>query len=161
MIKIVADDAGSFPKDFITNGTIVPKKAATIKLIIIAIAKIKPIIGFLFKRVTTTKTNTPFLSDIEKTIKTKDLNKYQMYTDLDDKLISSILNLDNIKKVENIYQYLNQGIVVTSWENTDYSKAQIVHVFDDNGNRLTLSRQPTLYCPNSCSSKLLSDISNL
>ena len=40
-------------------------------MIIIAIAKIKPIIGFLFKRVTTTKTNTPFLSDIEKTIKTK------------------------------------------------------------------------------------------
>ncbi len=58
--------------------------------------------------------------------------------------------IDNIQEVKNVYEHLNDGIVITSWENTDYAKANIVHVMKDNGERIKLSRRPTIYCPDFC-----------
>jgi hypothetical protein len=60
--------------------------------------------------------------------------------------------------VEDIYEYLDKGIVITSWENTDYRRTAIVHVIEDNQERLALSRRPTLYCPKFCQKELVEDI---
>lgn len=55
-----------------------------------------------------------------------------------------------IQTVDNVYKYLDKGIVITSWENADYTKAEIFHLLERNGERVRLSRRPTLYCPNVC-----------
>ncbi len=78
------------------------------------------------------------------------LKNYDVYTDLDAELLKSVFSLQKIKEVSNVYKYLDKGIVITSWENTDYTKAEIVHVLKENGKRVKLSRQPTIYCPNVC-----------
>lgn len=91
-----------------------------------------------------------FLSDKTERINSNDLQKYNIYTDLDDELLKDELSLENIQKVDDVYKYLSEGIIITSWENTDYTKADIVHVMNSDGERIKLSRRPTLYCPDSC-----------
>jgi len=51
----------------------------------------------------------------------------------------------NISQVENVYQYMDEGIIITSWENTDYNRAEIIHLLENNGRRVKLSRQATAY----------------
>ncbi len=91
-----------------------------------------------------------FLSNQEKTILEIDFENYYFYTDLDPEEIKGSFSIKNIEKVDNVYNYLNNGIVITSWENTNYHKAEIVHVFENNGKRLKPSRQPMIHCPNFC-----------
>lgn len=91
-----------------------------------------------------------FLSDKEYSIYIDQLKNQTIYTDLDIEVIKNIMPLQKIEQVNNIYDYLDKGIVVTSWENTDYTKAKIVHILENNGERFELSRQPTVYCPNYC-----------
>ncbi len=86
-----------------------------------------------------------FLSNIINNIEIKDFDDYIFYTDLDLSEIKKDLNINNIEKVENVYIYLNKGIIITSIENTDYNKTNLVHVFELNGDRLKLSRTPILY----------------
>ncbi|MDD4106723.1 MAG: hypothetical protein PHX84_02120 [Candidatus Shapirobacteria bacterium] len=102
-----------------------------------------------------------FLSSSEITISKRELNNHIIYTDLETEQLKSELGLNNITHVEDVYNYLNKGVVITTWENTDYSKANIVHVIEDDGQRLALSRRPTLYCSSTCDPRLLSDISSL
>lgn len=82
----------------------------------------------------------------------KELENQTVYTDLDPKVIKNLFQTNNIEKVNNVYNYLKQdSIVITSWENTDYTKAKIVHLIKETDNkRLLASRQPTLYCPKAC-----------
>ncbi|MDD3284167.1 MAG: hypothetical protein PHZ07_01075 [Patescibacteria group bacterium] len=101
-----------------------------------------------------------FLGNQEITIYIDELKKYSIYTDLDIESIKNNISIQKIKKVDNIYDYLDKGIVITSWENTDYTKAKIVHVLEDNGNRLKLSRRPTVYCNGSCYNKINKDLIN-
>jgi hypothetical protein len=90
-----------------------------------------------------------FLSDGEKTILKNNLHNYNIYSDLELYDINQ-LGLGSIAIVEDVYQFLDKGIIVTAWENTNYLQAEIVHVLENNGNRFALSRQPALYCPISC-----------
>lgn len=92
-----------------------------------------------------------FLSDQEVFIYITELKNYDVYTDLNIETLQNIFPVQNIKQVDNIYDYLDQSIVITFWENTDYSRSQIVHLLKDNGDRVELSRRPTIYCPNICS----------
>lgn len=91
-----------------------------------------------------------FLSSQEKIIFINQLNNYNIYTDLDAETIKEKFFVEKIETVDNVYEYLNKGIVITSWENTNYNKAEIIHLLDRGGERVILSRRPTVYCPNAC-----------
>lgn len=78
------------------------------------------------------------------------LESYDIYTDLDPETLKNVLPVQKIESVDNIYEYLDKGIVITSWENTDYKRGEIVHLLERSGERVELSRRPTIYCPDSC-----------
>jgi len=88
-----------------------------------------------------------FLAKMETTIYNENLDDITFYTDLDIKKIKKDININRVNKVEDVYDYLDKGIIITSWENTDYNKAKIVHVLENNGERLKISRRPTIYFP--------------
>ncbi len=91
-----------------------------------------------------------FLNDSGLLVYKDELESRKIFTDLDTQRLKSDLSLEEVVKVDDVYEYLDKGVVVTSWENTDYSQAEIVHVHKRDGQRLGLSRRPTLYCPDSC-----------
>lgn len=91
-----------------------------------------------------------FLSDKEITIYVDQLENQTIYTDLNVENIKNVLSLQKIEQVNNVYNYLDKGIVITSWENTDYTQAKIVNILEKNGERFKLSRRPTIYCPYVC-----------
>ena len=86
-----------------------------------------------------------FLSDHSRMVMVKDLNRYDIYTNLDIALIKKLFSVEKVHQVDDVYESLDKGIVITSWENTDYARAEIVHVLQDSGEREPLSRRPTLY----------------
>jgi hypothetical protein len=87
-----------------------------------------------------------FLSDQVKKVSVKDLNNYDIYTDLlDVALVKENFSIKKVHQVDDVYKFLSKGIVITSWENTDYARAEIVHVLESSGERAMLSRRPTLY----------------
>ncbi len=90
-----------------------------------------------------------FLGSKEEVVLFSELSDYNLYSDLPPSDIKN-LSLKNVTPVEDIYPYLDQGIAITSWENTDYKKAEIVHIFKAGMSRLPLSRQPTLHCKQTC-----------
>ncbi len=94
-----------------------------------------------------------FLSNQEVTIFIDQLNNYNVYTDLNEEELKEKFPIEKIQTVGNVYDYLDKGIIITSWENTDYNKAGIVHLLEGNRGRVKLSRRPTLYCPNVCDEK--------
>jgi hypothetical protein len=91
-----------------------------------------------------------FLSEKNMTVHLDQLKDRVIYTDLDIGMMKNDLSLQKIERVSNVYDYVDKGIVVTSWENTDHTKANIVHVLEKSGKRFALSRQPTIYCPHVC-----------
>lgn len=91
-----------------------------------------------------------FLASKSITLDVKDLENYAIYTDLDSSKVKTLFNIDNVTSTQGVYKYLPGGIVVTSWENTDYTKAEMVNLLEETGDRVLLSRRPTLYCPSSC-----------
>jgi len=100
-----------------------------------------------------------FISSSEMTIHVNELSNYKIYTDLNSEQIKSLFDFKEVVRVDNVYDYLDRGIVITTWENTDYTKANIVHVYEENGERLSLSRRPTLYCSMLCDKEISEDIS--
>ncbi|MFW5884988.1 MAG: hypothetical protein ACOCUF_02055 [Patescibacteria group bacterium] len=99
-----------------------------------------------------------FLSSQTKTILAGQLNDYDIYTDLETEGLEKKLSVEKIQKVDNIYEYLDKGIIITSWENTDYTKASIVHVLEKDNKRMALSRRPAIYCPGSCESPIVQEL---
>lgn len=92
-----------------------------------------------------------FLSNEEVNILYKELIDMKIYTDLD----IQEKGFKDIEKVDNVYEYLDKGIVVTSWQNTDYSKASIAHILNEDGTRWKDSRTPVLYCSSECDNNLI------
>jgi len=98
-----------------------------------------------------------FLHKESITIYDKELQTMKFYTDLEEtENIKKIFWIKYVEKVENIYEYLNDSIVITSWKNTDYSKADIVHVLYPNWERYIESRIPILYCREQCDEGIVS-----
>jgi hypothetical protein len=91
-----------------------------------------------------------FLASKEKTITEEGLRKYNVYTDIDVEEVSQIFDLDNVYYVNDVYNYLEKGIIITSWNNTDYLRAETVHLVDENGNHVPKSRLPILFCASEC-----------
>lgn len=90
------------------------------------------------------------LSNQEKTVYLSELSNYVIYTNLNPKVVQNFFPAQAVIKVDDVYQYLGQGIVITTWENTDYTRANIVHLLESNGSRMELSRRPTVYCAQTC-----------
>ena len=86
-----------------------------------------------------------FISESEQTIFTDDLKEIQVFTDIDKNEINKLFSINNMEKVDNVYDYINKGVVITTWENTDLNRAEIVHVYNTDGNRNIYSRIPILY----------------
>jgi len=86
-----------------------------------------------------------FLSNREITLKTSDLSEATIFTDLDVSEINQYFETCNISQVEDVYKYTDKGIVITSWENTNYTRANILHVINEDGSRNINSRIPILY----------------
>ena len=86
-----------------------------------------------------------FLSDKEQTILTEDLKKALIFTDINVNELNNYFLLENVEKVNDVYEYINKGIVITTWDNTDLNRAEFVHVYNADGTRNINSRIPTLY----------------
>jgi hypothetical protein len=102
-----------------------------------------------------------FLSYKETVIFEDDLKENFFYTDLDPDFLKDIFGIVKIMKVRNVYDYLDKGIVITSWENTDYSLARIVHVINFDGSRNILSRIPIVYCLEPCEENFVEKMEKL
>ena len=63
-----------------------------------------------------------------------ELHDQTFYTDLKKEEIEKKIALETIQEVEDVYEYIDQGIIITSWENTDYGRAKIVHIKERMGN---------------------------
>ncbi len=85
-----------------------------------------------------------FLYQVGGAILEREMNHYQFYTDLEG-VSEDFPYIEKIEKVEDVYEYIDKGIVITSVINTDYSKGEVVSVFQDNGERVRLSRTPVMY----------------
>lgn len=87
-----------------------------------------------------------FLSSMVNSITTSDYDDVAFFTDLDADVLKKKLGIRTITKVDDVYAFLDRGIVITSIEHTDYAKADLVHVFEaDQSRRVSLSRTPILY----------------
>ncbi len=91
----------------------------------------------------------------------KDLKKYTIYTDLNSTEIKEKFSVGEIFEVENVYDFLEEGIGVTSWDNTDYFRMGLIHLLKEDGNRNPLSRRLTVYCSEDCDERIVSEIKNL
>lgn len=95
-----------------------------------------------------------FLGPEEISIRSNQLDDYTFFTDLDAEKIRTLFGLREVTRVDDVYEYLARGIVITSWENTNYGKAHVVHAMENDDQRLALSRRPTLYCPETCGDEI-------
>lgn len=103
-----------------------------------------------------------FLHKKNTTISDEELQTKKFYTDLDDlENIKNIFWIQNLEKVENIYDYSDNNIIITSWENTDYNKTDIVHVLHPSWERYIQSRIPILYCREKCNEWVIEKIKNI
>ena len=81
-------------------------------------------------------------------ISEEEMEYFRFFTDLpvEDVLEKfSYISQDRILKVDDVYEYVREGIVITQIKNTDYSRANVVLVFDEDGQRLPYSWAPVLY----------------
>ena len=102
-----------------------------------------------------------FLHKESITISDEELHTMKFYTDLEEtEHIKNIFWIKNLEKVKNIYEYVENNIIITSWENTDYSKADVVHVLHVDGSRYMESRIPVLYCKDVCDEKIVENVKN-
>jgi hypothetical protein len=99
-----------------------------------------------------------FLAQKTQNIYLEDLSNYNFYTDLDLEIIKEKFSIDKIEKVENVYDYLEKGIIITSWKNNDYLKAEIIHLLEKNNTRVEFSRQATFYYKNKIKSDIIYDV---
>jgi hypothetical protein len=100
-----------------------------------------------------------FLANEEITLSEKDLANYPVFTDIDISEIEVLFGFNSVTEVSDVYAYLDKGIVITSWDNTDYTKAQIVHIFNNDGMRNKYSRRPTIYYSSKTPKTVLNSLS--
>ncbi len=86
-----------------------------------------------------------FVSHQEQLVFDEEMGDYDFFTDLyKEKIVDNFPYIadESLREVEEVYDYLEKGIVITSAENTDYSKSEVVHVHKKDGSRHRFSRTP-------------------
>ncbi len=89
-----------------------------------------------------------FIGDNKFSINLSDITEFPFHTDLDkDTVLEDFpwIEEENLREVDDPYLHLSTSIGITSFENTDYSRAEPVSVINWNGKRIRKSRVPTLY----------------
>ena len=104
------------------------------------------------------KSGYSFISQQEKIVSKNDFAKEVVCSDLNVDQIKNDLGLNNIKQITNIAECPSNGIIVTSWDKTDYSQTNIVHILNNDSSRHTLSRTPILYCKEMCPKNIINQI---
>jgi hypothetical protein len=99
-----------------------------------------------------------FLSFASLTIYDYDLSRYPIFTDLDIQNIEDLFGKLDIQVVDNVYDYLEKGLIITSWDNTDYSRAEVAHLLRVDGSRNLYSRLPIVYCSKNCPDNVIEKI---
>jgi len=102
-----------------------------------------------------------FLANYPETINSNELLNRKIYTDLDWEIIKEEFTLNDVTFVDDVYNYISEGIIITSWENTNYSRAEIVQVINTDGERHPLSRRPILYCQNKCDFNIINKLKKI
>lgn len=88
-----------------------------------------------------------FLNEEGSSITESEMSSFDFYTDLDRGEIAATfpeISEDNLIYEKDPYTKTGKGIVVTSYENTDYSNANPVYIYDGFGRRVENSQRPTL-----------------
>ncbi len=102
------------------------------------------------------------LFEEEVIVQKEKMKEISFFTDLfkDDVLrdFSFILE-SNLHEVSDIESYLNKGIVITNQENEN--KGQLVHLVDENGERVRISRIPRLYYNEEVDDAIIEDIKRI
>ncbi len=86
------------------------------------------------------------LSEKEKVILKEEVDGIMFFTDGNRKEVLEsfpFLNIEMVKEVESIEDYLSEGIVITSPSNEKIG--ELIHLVDYDGKRVRLSRAPRLY----------------
>ncbi len=99
-----------------------------------------------------------FLAERERTIREEDLQTASFVTDLDPAMLLTHFDINNLQRMENIYDAPSSSIIITNFENTDYARVAPVHVLRANDSRVPLSRTPVLYCAHNCPPNLASTL---
>jgi hypothetical protein len=100
-----------------------------------------------------------FLSNEEILITYEDIQNSVVYTDQKPEDLKRYFSFDSIIEVDNVYEHLEKGIVITKWVNTDLLRAGMVHLYNSDGTRVRYSRIPILYYTKSMESSVVSFIS--
>ncbi len=99
-----------------------------------------------------------FISSEEQTIYLTELQEQEIYTSLNPEKLSSKFNLNKVSRVENVYDYIDIGIGVISWESMNYAEANMVHVLNPDDSRFLPSRAPYLCCKNICDENIINQL---
>jgi hypothetical protein len=102
-----------------------------------------------------------FLSSSSKTILSENFSEYIFYTDIPKEKIEEDLNIRNITEVQDVYNYLDEGLIITRWSNTDFSRASVVHVLNSDDSRLRSSRLAHIYYLDDCDEGIVQNIIKL
>ncbi len=89
-----------------------------------------------------------FISSQTISVLDEDMGDYKFFTDLPVENILDkfpYISKSQILKVDNVYSYLEDGIGITSAENTDYSRSSIVNIYRNDNSRHRFSRTPIIY----------------
>jgi hypothetical protein len=87
-----------------------------------------------------------FLYKDEVIILEKEMEFIPFFTNIDvDKIISDFqyISKENILKVDNVFDYLEEGVVITLLE--DKLIGEVAHILKEDGTRVYLSRRPRIY----------------
>ncbi len=102
-----------------------------------------------------------FLSNKSRIVYNYQLQDHLIYTDLDTDILSKNFGDLNYNIVDDVYKYLEDAIVITSWDNTDFNRAEIVHLLNNDNSRNIKSRLPTVFCQNKCNYDIISNIKKI
>ena len=111
-----------------------------------------------FQREFIAKNGYSFVGQQEQTINKNNLSDEILCTDLNKIQIEAELGIENIRQMKDASSCPANGIIITSWDKTDYSKSEIIHIVNDDGSRYLLSRTPILYCHDICSQNIINQV---
>lgn len=102
-----------------------------------------------------------FLSDRSFSLYDYNLSSHTIYSDINLDVLKANFGDLNYQIVDNIYDYLEDNLIITAWENTDYTQAEIVHLLRFDNSRNIKSRIPIVYCQNTCDNDIIKKIRNI
>jgi len=99
-----------------------------------------------YQQIFLNKNGYSFLSSFDDYVFFNDLQEVEVYTDQSLSEIETNLNLKKLIFIDDVYSRPEPSFAISSWDNTDYSRTNILQVLNPDNTRYNLSRTPILYC---------------